>query len=114
MDGLNDTLKFVSENIAKDIHSSVRRATASLKAQIQSNNQSSFASGTGGPGGPGAPAAAGTGYGNSGTGIGMDSSELRKILLTKVDKSELEAVIDAKSNKTDTDIAMKGLDIIHK
>ena len=32
MDGLNDTLKFVSENIAKDIHTSVRRATASLKA----------------------------------------------------------------------------------
>ena len=44
----------------------------------------------------------------------MDSNELRKILLTKVDKSELEAVINVKSNKNDTDIAMKGLDIIHK
>lgn len=44
----------------------------------------------------------------------MDSNELRKILLTKVDKSELEAVIDMKSNKTDTDLVMKCLDIIHK
>lgn len=44
----------------------------------------------------------------------MDSNELRKILLTKVEKSELEAVINIKSNKSDTDLAMKGLDIIHK
>ncbi len=32
LDGLNETMKFVSENIAKDIHTAVRRATASLKA----------------------------------------------------------------------------------
>jgi hypothetical protein len=44
----------------------------------------------------------------------MDPNELRKLLLTKVEKSELEAVINVKSNKTDTDLAMKGLDIIHK
>lgn len=44
----------------------------------------------------------------------MDSNELRKILLSKVEKSELEVVIGMKSNKADTDLAMKGLDIIHK
>lgn len=44
----------------------------------------------------------------------MDSGELRKMLLLKVDKSELEAVIDMKSNKADTDLIMKGVDILHK
>jgi hypothetical protein len=44
----------------------------------------------------------------------MDSNELRNMLLSKVDKAELEAVIDMKSNKKDTDLAMKGLDILHK
>ena len=34
--------------------------------------------------------------------------------MSKVDKVDLEAVIDMKSNKMDTDIAMKGLDIVHK
>ena len=93
-------MKFVSENIAKDIHTAVRRATASLKAQIQSSQQASFSNSNG--------------YGNSGSGVGMDSNELRKILLSKVEKSELEVVIGMKSNKADTDLAMKSLDIIHK
>ena len=39
---------------------------------------------------------------------------MRKIIISKVDKSELEAVIDMKSNKADTDLALKSLDIIHK
>lgn len=99
-----ETLKFVSENIEKNIHTAVRRATAALKNQLQASNQGAF-----GGGQPGQ-----TGYGNSGSGVGMDSGELRKILLTKVEKSELEAVIDMKSNKADTDMALKGLDIIHK
>ncbi len=34
--------------------------------------------------------------------------------MSKVDKFDLEAVIDMKSNKTDTDLAMKGIDIVHK
>lgn len=34
--------------------------------------------------------------------------------MSKVDKVDLEMVIDMKSNKTDTDLAMKGLDIVHK
>lgn len=36
------------------------------------------------------------------------------MLMSKVDKVDLEMVIDMKSNKTDTDLAMKGLDIVHK
>ncbi len=36
------------------------------------------------------------------------------MLMSKVDKAELEAVIDMKSNKSDTDLAMKGIDILHK
>jgi hypothetical protein len=31
----------------------------------------------------------------------------------KVDRSELEALNDLKSNKNDTDLAMKGIDILH-
>ena len=34
--------------------------------------------------------------------------------MSKVDKVDLEMVIDMKSNKNDTDLAMKGLDIVHK
>ena len=49
-----------------------------------------------------------------GTGVGVDAQELKKIMMSKVDKVDLEAVIDTKSNKMDTDIAMKGLDIVHK
>ena len=32
----------------------------------------------------------------------------------KADRTELEAVIEQKSNKIDTDLVMKGLDIVHK
>jgi DNA polymerase family B len=46
--------------------------------------------------------------------VGIDSQELKKIMMSKVDKVDLEMVIDMKSNKTDTDLAMKGLDIVHK
>ena len=34
--------------------------------------------------------------------------------MSKVDQVDLEAVINMKSNKADTDVAMKGLDIVHK
>ena len=44
----------------------------------------------------------------------MDTGEFKKALVGKVDKVELEAVINMKSNKHDTDIAMKGIDILHK
>ena len=36
------------------------------------------------------------------------------MLMSKVDQVDLEAVINMKSNKADTDVAMKGLDIVHK
>jgi len=51
-----------------------------------------------------------------GTGIGTEGGgkDLKKILMQKVDKQEVEAMIDLKSNKTDTDMAMKALDIVHK
>ena len=44
----------------------------------------------------------------------MDTGEFKKALVGKVDKVELEAVINMKSNKHDTDVAMKGIDILHK
>ena len=44
----------------------------------------------------------------------MDQNELRRMLVQKVDKGELEAVVDLKSNKTDTDVAMKCVDIMHQ
>ena len=31
-----------------------------------------------------------------------------------MDKTDLDLVVDLKSNKTDTDLVMKGLDIVHK
>jgi hypothetical protein len=34
--------------------------------------------------------------------------------MQKIDKLEAEAMIDLKSNKQDTDMAMKALDIVHK
>lgn len=39
---------------------------------------------------------------NLGTGIGAEG-DLKKMLMQKVDKQEVEALIDLKSNKHDTD-----------
>jgi hypothetical protein len=39
---------------------------------------------------------------------------LKRALVGKVDKVELEAVANLKSNKRDTDVALKGIDILHK
>lgn len=55
-----------------------------------------------------------SGISNPGTGVGVDQNELRKLLISKVDKADLDQIVDMKSNKTDTDIVMKGLDIVHK
>ncbi len=49
METINSTLKFVSDNINKDIHTAVRRATASLKAQMtQSQSMQAGPNGEGG------------------------------------------------------------------
>ena len=99
---LRQTLDFVSDNVTKEIHTAVRRSVANLKAQLQ-------ASGALGKDGNG-----GGGISNVGSGVGVDAQELKKMLMSKVDQVDLEAVINMKSNKADTDIAMKGLDIVHK
>jgi len=39
---------------------------------------------------------------------------MKKLMMSKVDRVDLDAVIDLKSNKSDTDLAMKGIDIMHK
>lgn len=66
----------------KEIQSAVRKSAATAKAQSQ-----------GGSGG---------GLFNLGTGIGAEG-DLKKVLMQKVDKQEVEALIDLKSNKHDTD-----------
>ncbi len=75
----------------KEIQSAVRKSAAAAKAQTQNAG----------------------GLFNLGTGIGTEG-ELKKILMQKVDKQEVEALIDLKSNKHDTDQTMKAMDIIHK
>lgn len=42
----------------------------------------------------------------------MDQNELRKMMAVKV--GDLGAIIELKSNKTDTDLIMKCVDIMHK
>lgn len=49
-----------------------------------------------------------------GSGVGIDNNELRSLLLQKVDKIDLEKVIEIKSNKFDMEQAMKGIDVLHK
>ena len=72
---MKETLKVINDNIEKDIYSAVRRSTATLKATLLSQISNSNNVG---------------GISNAGTGIGMDANELRKMMISKVDKSELE------------------------
>eukprot|EP00347_Sterkiella_histriomuscorum_P007561 403348445 len=99
---MRDNLQIITENINKDIHSAVRRATTQLKSQLQN----SF--------GGGAGSQSGTSISNIGSGIGLDNNELRKILIQKVDKQELDKVMQVKSNKLDVEQALKSIDILHK
>lgn len=79
----------------------MRRAATQLKTQLTAN----FSSGGG---------QAGPSISNTGSGIGLDNNELRRLLISKVDKIDLDRVIEMKSNRTDTEQAIRAIEVLHK
>jgi|LauGreDrversion4_2_1035121.scaffolds.fasta_scaffold893211_1 hypothetical protein len=45
--------------------------------------------------------------------ISLDAKDVKKLINSKVDKSDLDAVIEAKASKNDCSRALKNIEVIH-
>ena len=82
---MNDLIQTINENLNREINVAVKKATTQVVKSMNPNG------------------------GNM-----LDANEIKNMMSGKVDRDELTALYDLKSNKLDTEMTMKSVDIVHK
>ena len=85
MERMNDLIQTINENLNREINVAVKKATTQVVKSMNPNG------------------------GNM-----LDANEIKNMMSGKVDRDELTALYDLKSNKLDTEMTMKSVDIVHK
>eukprot|EP00347_Sterkiella_histriomuscorum_P005859 403355004 len=86
---IEEMIDILGKQISKDIYTAVRRATLHLTKQVD-------------------------GQGQSGGDSGILSETFQKQLQNKADRAELLQISNLKSNKQDTEISLRWIDVIHR
>eukprot|EP00347_Sterkiella_histriomuscorum_P010846 403374700 len=94
---VEEMIDILGKNISKDIYAAVRRATLHL-----SKNTSMQIGGNGGD------------LENQTGNYSIANEEMKSIIASKVDRQELNEIFQNKSNKKDTELCLRWIEIIHR